>query len=45
LGGWLASVLFHYSDMVNGINVGSIVVAFIGAVILLIILRLVSGKR
>jgi uncharacterized membrane protein YeaQ/YmgE (transglycosylase-associated protein family) len=45
LGGWLASYLFHFTDVVNGINVESIVVAFIGAVVLLIILRLVSGKR
>lgn len=45
LGGWLASYLFHLTDAVNGINVESIVVAFIGAVVLLIILRLVSGKR
>jgi uncharacterized membrane protein YeaQ/YmgE (transglycosylase-associated protein family) len=45
LGGWLASYLFHLKDAVNGINVESIVVAFIGAVVLLIILRLVSGRR
>jgi uncharacterized membrane protein YeaQ/YmgE (transglycosylase-associated protein family) len=45
LGGWLASYLFHSPDAVNGINIGSIVVDFIGAVVLLIILRLVSGKR
>lgn len=45
LGGWLASVIFHVKDVVNGINVESIAVAFVGAVVLLIILRLVSGSR
>jgi uncharacterized membrane protein YeaQ/YmgE (transglycosylase-associated protein family) len=32
-------------DPMSGINIESIVVAFIGAVILIIILRLISGKR
>jgi uncharacterized membrane protein YeaQ/YmgE (transglycosylase-associated protein family) len=45
LGGFLASVLLHISDPVNGINVSSILVAFIGAVILIAILRMVSGRR
>ncbi len=45
LGGWLASSFFHMGDPMSGINFESIVVAFIGAVILIIILRLISGKR
>ena len=45
LGGFLASVLFKIPDAVNGINVMSILVAFIGAVILIAILRMVSGRR
>jgi uncharacterized membrane protein YeaQ/YmgE (transglycosylase-associated protein family) len=45
LGGWLASVLLNMPDAVNGINLTSILVAFIGAVILIALLRLVSGRR
>jgi uncharacterized membrane protein YeaQ/YmgE (transglycosylase-associated protein family) len=45
LGGWLASSFFHMGDPISGINIESIVVAFIGAVILIIILRLISGRR
>jgi uncharacterized membrane protein YeaQ/YmgE (transglycosylase-associated protein family) len=45
LGGWLASYFFHMGDPMSGINPVSIAVAFVGAVILVIILRLLSGKR
>lgn len=45
LGGFLASALLEIPDAVNGINVTSIVVAFIGAVILIALLRAVSGRR
>jgi uncharacterized membrane protein YeaQ/YmgE (transglycosylase-associated protein family) len=45
LGGFLASVLLKMPDAVNGINVTSILVAFIGAVILIALLRAVSGRR
>lgn len=45
LGGFLASVLLKIPDAVNGINIPSIVVAFIGAVILIALLRAVSGRR
>ena len=45
LGGWLASHFFHMGDPISGINIESIVVAFVGAVILIIILRLISGRR
>jgi uncharacterized membrane protein YeaQ/YmgE (transglycosylase-associated protein family) len=40
IGGWLATTLLKMPNPVNGINIGTIIVAFIGAVILLGILRL-----
>jgi uncharacterized membrane protein YeaQ/YmgE (transglycosylase-associated protein family) len=45
LGGFLASVVFGLSDAVNGINLVSILVAFIGAVLLVIIIRAVPGRK
>jgi uncharacterized membrane protein YeaQ/YmgE (transglycosylase-associated protein family) len=41
VGGYLAGALFGVADAVNGINVLSIVVAFIGAMILIALSRLV----
>jgi len=40
LGGWIATTFLHLGDM-SGINLGSILIAFGGAVILLLILRLI----
>ena len=45
IGGFLAATFLNMPDAVNGINVTSIIVAFIGAVILIAILRAVSGRR
>ncbi|MBK7199990.1 GlsB/YeaQ/YmgE family stress response membrane protein [Candidatus Amarolinea dominans] len=45
IGGFLAANLLNMPDAVNGINVTSILVAFVGAVILIAILRMVSGRR
>ena len=45
IGGWLATTLLKMPNPVNGINIGTIIVAFIGAVILLAILRLFSRGR
>ena len=45
IGGFLAATLLKIPNAVNGINVMSILVAFIGAVILIAILRMVSGRR
>jgi uncharacterized membrane protein YeaQ/YmgE (transglycosylase-associated protein family) len=45
LGGWIASSFFHMGDAMTGINLESILVAFVGAVILIIILRLISGRK
>ena len=45
IGGFLAANLLNMPNAVNGINITSIFVAFVGAVILLAILRMVSGRR
>jgi uncharacterized membrane protein YeaQ/YmgE (transglycosylase-associated protein family) len=45
LGGFLASVLFNTPDAVNGFNLGSIFVAFLGAVIVVVVIRLLRGGR
>jgi uncharacterized membrane protein YeaQ/YmgE (transglycosylase-associated protein family) len=45
LGGWLASYFFHMGDPLSGINLPSIGVAFVGAVIFVVILRLIGGRR
>ncbi len=44
IGGFLAGAIFGIPDAVNGISVTSIVVAFIGAVILVAILRALPGR-
>jgi uncharacterized membrane protein YeaQ/YmgE (transglycosylase-associated protein family) len=43
IGGWIMRLLGHASPL--GFNIWSVVVAFIGAVILLFVLRLVFGRR
>jgi len=45
IGGFLATTFLNMPNPVNGINVTSILVAFVGAVILLAVLRAVSGRR
>ena len=45
LGGWLASYFFHMGDAMTGINLPSIMVAFVGAVIFVVLLRVISGRR
>ena len=44
IGGFLASAVFGQGDLVNGINLVSILVAFIGAVLLVMIIRAVPGR-
>jgi uncharacterized membrane protein YeaQ/YmgE (transglycosylase-associated protein family) len=44
-GGWLATSVLKIGAEVNGINVESILVAFVGAVIFLVLLRALSGGR
>ena len=43
LGGWIGNTLLHIDAGVSGINLGSILVAFLGAIVLLIVLRLLHG--
>ena len=45
LGGFIASYFFHVGDPMSGINLPSILIAFGGAVLLLLILRLLGGRR
>jgi uncharacterized membrane protein YeaQ/YmgE (transglycosylase-associated protein family) len=45
LGGWIATALLHIGAGMNGINLESILVAFCGAVVLLIALRLLNAGR
>ena len=44
IGGWIASRFFHMGDHMSGINLQSILVAFVGAVLFVVILRLLSGR-
>jgi len=45
IGGFIASAIFHVADPVSGINVTTIVIAFIGAVIVIWLLRALGGSR
>jgi uncharacterized membrane protein YeaQ/YmgE (transglycosylase-associated protein family) len=45
LGGYIGTALLHIDAGVTGINLPSILVAFAGSVLLILILRLVSGRR
>ena len=45
LGGWIASYFFHIGDAMGGINLVSILVAFVGAILLILILRMIGGRR
>ena len=45
LGGWIAFYFFHVGDPMSGINLPSILIAFLGALLLLLVLRLLAGKR
>ena len=44
IGGWLTALLLG-RDMVNGFNLESIIVAVIGAVVLIAISRALTGRR
>jgi uncharacterized membrane protein YeaQ/YmgE (transglycosylase-associated protein family) len=43
IGGWISVNLLHIGSM-TGINLGSILIAFVGAVILLIVIRLIKRR-
>jgi uncharacterized membrane protein YeaQ/YmgE (transglycosylase-associated protein family) len=45
LGGFIASYFFEIGDPMSGINLQSVLIAFAGAVVLLLILRLLGGRR
>ncbi len=44
IGGWLADVLFKVPNAVNGFNLTSILVAFLGAIVLLFVVRMFQGR-
>lgn len=44
VGGYLAGELFNVPNTMNGINVTAIVIAFLGAVLLIIIARALQGR-
>ena len=44
IGGYLASQLFHVADPISGINLTTIIVAALGAILLAIVLRLVRRR-
>lgn len=45
IGGFIASALFNVPDPISGINATTLIVAFIGAVIVIWLLRALSGRR
>jgi uncharacterized membrane protein YeaQ/YmgE (transglycosylase-associated protein family) len=45
LGGWIGTTYLHISAAVTGINVESVLVAFAGAILLILVVRLVTGGR
>jgi uncharacterized membrane protein YeaQ/YmgE (transglycosylase-associated protein family) len=45
LGGWVGTTFLHINAGVSGINLESILVAFAGAVLLILILRMIGGRR
>lgn len=44
LGGFLASSVFGMGDPLSGFNVSTLIVAFLGAVILILIVRALPGR-
>jgi uncharacterized membrane protein YeaQ/YmgE (transglycosylase-associated protein family) len=45
LGGWIAFYFFHVGATMSEISLVSILAAFAGAILLILILRLVGGRR
>jgi uncharacterized membrane protein YeaQ/YmgE (transglycosylase-associated protein family) len=45
VGGFLASTLFGIGDAITGFNLTTLIVAFIGAVIVVLVVGLFSGRR
>ena len=44
VGGFLASALFDIPDPINGINATSLIVAFLGAIVVIAIVRALPGR-
>jgi uncharacterized membrane protein YeaQ/YmgE (transglycosylase-associated protein family) len=44
IGGWIASYFFHIGDPMSGINWQSILIAFVGAILLILTLRMIGGR-
>lgn len=45
VGGWLAGIFFNAPDAINGFNIGTILVAFLGAVLVLFITGMVKNQQ
>jgi uncharacterized membrane protein YeaQ/YmgE (transglycosylase-associated protein family) len=45
LGGWIGTRFLNIDGGVSGINLQSILIAFAGAVLLILILRMIGGRR
>lgn len=45
VGGFLAGALFGIPDPISGIDIATIIVAFLGAVIVVAIVRALTGRR
>ena len=45
VGGFLASSVFNIADPITGINLVTILIAFVGAVIVVAVVRALSGRR
>lgn len=44
VGGFLGSALFGISDPLNGFNIGTIIIAFLGGVVLVALIRALPGR-
>ena len=44
IGGWLAGALFNISDPISGFNLTTFIVAFLGAVLVLFVARLIRSR-
>jgi uncharacterized membrane protein YeaQ/YmgE (transglycosylase-associated protein family) len=42
VGGWLASTLFHVPGAISGFNLTTIIVAFLGAMVVLFVVRMLK---
>ena len=45
VGGFLATNVFGMGDLVSGINLTTLIVAFLGAVVVVVVVGLFSGRR